>query len=156
MNFLIIDAKRRHKMKRTIYIAAIAALLAFPVYGYSYSGHHMQGKPYHYDVKTVETVSGEIIKVERMNMGCCSMHGIHLTIKTESGSIDAHLGPAAFIEKKMTLAKGDTVEIVGSRITFGDKPVIFAKTVKKGSSLLNLRSDDGTPLWRGSYHRNMK
>lgn len=143
-------------MKRTIFYIAIAALLAFPIYGYSYRGHHMKGKPYHYDVKTVETVRGEITKVERMNMGCCSMQGIHLTIKTESGSLDAHLGPADFIEKKITLSKGDTVEIVGSRITFGDKPVIFAKTVKRGSSLLKLRSDDGTPLWRGNYHRNKK
>jgi hypothetical protein len=50
----------------------------------------------------------------------------------------------------MTIARGDEVQVVGSRISnmLGEK-LIVAKTITKGSVELVLRSDQGVPVWAG-------
>jgi hypothetical protein len=45
------------------------------------------------------------------------------------------------------IAAKNKVEVKGSRITFGGKPVIIAAEVKKGDEVLKLRDDAGFPVW---------
>ena len=47
----------------------------------------------------------------------------------------------------MTLSKGDTVEILGSRITINDGVVLIAREIKKDKETVTLRDDSGRPLW---------
>jgi hypothetical protein len=97
-------------------------------------------------VEAVETVAGP--GRESRDMG-----GLHLTLKTaaESIEVEVHLGPAAFLaEKKMTVAKGDTIEILGSRITMNDRVVLIAREIKKGEDTVTLRDGSGRPLWARS------
>jgi hypothetical protein len=101
-----------------------------------------------YDRDTVETIEGTVVNVATFMRG-----GIHVTLKTAKGDVDAHLGPDFFVKEKIKIAKGDVVEIVGSRIEFNGSKAIIAKSIKKGDVVVQLRKDDGTPLWAGEGRR---
>jgi len=99
---------------------------------------------------TVETVSGEVQKVEKIaplrQMGA----GIHLVVKTDKETIPVHLGPEWFIKRlDAKVGKGDRIEVSGSRITLEGKPVIIASEVRKGDETLLLRDSAGVPVWSG-------
>lgn len=107
-----------------------------------------------YDPKTVETVSGEVRSVEQIQGRGRGRggggHGVHLILKTDKEEIAVHLGPSWYIDKQgLKLAAGDRIEVRGSRVTFEGKPAIIAAEVKKGGQSLQLRDDNGLPLWRG-------
>jgi hypothetical protein len=107
-----------------------------------------------YDVKTVETVSGRVTKVEEIVPHKRMGRGVHLFLETDTGSIAVHLGPAWFIERQdTTITTGDEVEVKGSRVTYEDKPVIIAAELRKGDQVLRLRDASGTPVWSGWRRR---
>lgn len=112
-----------------------------------------QGSPM-YDVKTETTIRGTVESVETITgtggRGRRAMGGTHLVVKTEREAIEVHVGPTAYLtEKGITLAKGDTLEIVGSRVTVDKEPVVIAKQIKKGDKTWTLRDASGRPLWSG-------
>ena len=107
-----------------------------------------------YSVQTVETVSGEVIKVEKIMPVKGMSYGIHIILKTATGDIDVHLGPAWYIDNQdVSVKKGDTVEVKGSKVTVGGKPAIIAAEVKKGDETLMLRDEAGFPYWSGWRRR---
>ncbi len=103
-----------------------------------------------YDPKTVETVSGEVVSVDKIidpGMG----YGVSLTLRTNKETILVYLGPGWFLEKQdLSFAAKDQVEITGSQITFQGKPAIIAAQVKKGDKSLKLRDPAGIPAWAGA------
>ena len=115
------------------------------------------GDPYSrmYNPKTVETLSGEVVSVEKFTPTKRTSPGVHFILKTEKGTIPVHLGPSWYMEKQpVTIAAGDKVEVTGSRITYQGKPAIIAQEVKKGDQVLRLRDAAGTPAWAGQGRRN--
>ncbi|MEZ5417081.1 MAG: hypothetical protein R2708_07045 [Vicinamibacterales bacterium] len=110
-----------------------------------------------YDMATEVTVSGVVQAVETIappGRGRRGLGGMHLQVKAAGDVLDVHLGPTAFLEsKKVTLAAGDTVEIVGSKVTVDGEPAWLARTVKKGDQTWTLRDAAGLPLWRGRTRR---
>lgn len=80
-----------------------------------------------YDVKTEATIDGTVELVESVTgasgKGRRSMGGTHVVVKAASGErIEVHLGPSAYLaERKLAVAKGDAVTIVGSRVTIEPK-----------------------------------
>jgi hypothetical protein len=63
---------------------------------------------------------------------------------------EVHVGPITYLtEKGITLAKGDTLEILGSRVTTDEKPVVIARQIKKGDNTGTLRDASGRPVWSG-------
>ncbi len=116
------------------------------------SGGWGMGTPYGkmYDTKTVETISGEVISVDKIKPMKGMSYGIHMTVKTDKETIPVHLGPEWYIGRLDTkIEKGDTIEVKGSRATFAGKPAIIAAEVKKGESVLVLRDSAGVPVWAG-------
>jgi len=106
-----------------------------------------------YDPKTVETLSGGVVSLDKITPAKGMSYGVHLTLKTDKETISVHLGPAWYIEKQDTKIKpGDKVEVKGSRIIYQEKPVIIAAELKKGNEVLNLRDENGLPLWAGRRH----
>lgn len=103
-----------------------------------------------FDAKTVETLAGEVVEVRRTAPMKGMRRGIHLTLKTDKESVPVHLGPAWFLDNQEKLpAKGDKIEVRGSRVEFDGKPAIIAVTLKDGEMTLRLREEDGFPLWSG-------
>lgn len=107
-----------------------------------------------YDPKTVETISGEIITVDRITPMKGMTGGVHMNVKTDKETISVQLGPSFYIENQdVKLQAKDKVEVKGSRITFDGKPAIIAAEVKKGDEVLKLRDDAGFPVWIGWRRR---
>jgi alanine racemase len=107
-----------------------------------------------YNPKTVETLSGEVVSVEKFTPGRRMSYGVHFTLKTEKEAIPVHMGPSWYLEKQaMVLAPGDKMEVTGSRITYEGKPTIIAAEVKKGDQVLKPRDTAGVPAWAGQGQR---
>ncbi|HXJ80798.1 MAG TPA: DNA-binding protein [Candidatus Methylomirabilis sp.] len=103
-----------------------------------------------YDPKTVETVSGEVVKVDRITPMRGMSGGVHLVVKTAKGDVSVHLGPQWYIENRdVKIEPKDTVKVTGSQVTFQGKPALIASEVKKGDETLTLRDATGVPTWAG-------
>jgi hypothetical protein len=114
------------------------------------SGGWGPGSPYNkmYDPKSLETVSGEVVNVDRIIPNKGMSNGVHLTLKTDKETVSVHLGPAWYLENQdVKIEKKNRIEVTGSRIIFGGKPAIVASEVRKGDEVLTLRDKEGLPLW---------
>jgi hypothetical protein len=116
------------------------------------SGGWGMGTPYQrmYDPAKAETISGTVESVNQV----APMKGMHraveVVVKTDKETIPVHLGPEWYIGRLDTkIAKGDSIEVKGSRVTFDGKPAIIAAEVKKGENTLVLRDAAGVPVWAG-------
>lgn len=133
-------------------IAALAFFIAAPLLAQRQG--RGQGSP-RYDLATETTVTGTVESVEQIagpagGRGRRGLGGTHITLKTSGDTLDVHLGPTAFLnDKKVAIAKGDKLVVVGSRVTVDDERVFIAKEVKKGDTVWTLRDAAGLPLWRG-------
>jgi hypothetical protein len=83
------------------------------------------------------------------------LSGSHLIVRPESAkenseTIDVYLGPADFLKDfEVTFAKGDRVQVIGSKVKYGGAPVVLARQVRRDSTTLYLRDEHGTPYWKG-------
>ena len=107
-----------------------------------------------YDVKTEATLTGTIEDVQQQP--CMGRRtGTHLTLKTESETVDVCLGPPAYVQEKgFSFTKGERVEVIGSRVKLGGKDVVVARQITKGNEVLTLRNAQGIPAWSGGRRRN--
>jgi hypothetical protein len=100
-----------------------------------------------YDPAGEIDINGTVVSVREVPRGN-PLSGLHLVVSTQSGEIDSYLGPADFVKEfDVTFSKGDTVNIIGSRVTFGGARVLLARQVRKGDVCLYLRDDTGYPNW---------
>ena len=104
-----------------------------------------------YDVTTVQTINAVVVRIDTLGLfGGTGYYGIHLLVTTENEQIPVHLGPALYLnELNNKISLKDTVTITGSRITYEGKPAIIAREIQDGNQRLQLRDNNGLPLWRG-------
>ncbi len=101
-----------------------------------------------YNPQTIETISGEVVSVDKITPLKGMNYGVHIVVKTDKEAISVHLGPGWYIEnQRVKIAPKDKIEVKGSRITFEGKPAIIAAEVKKGEDVLTLRNANGVPAW---------
>jgi hypothetical protein len=101
-----------------------------------------------YDPATEATLTGTIDEVKNLTAGGRGAGGIHLALGTASGPIEVHVGPAWFLSSKnVTFAEGETLTVVGSRMTMGGRAIMIAREIRKGDQVLTLRDASGFPLW---------
>jgi hypothetical protein len=113
------------------------------------NGRGRAGGPRMFDPKSVTTIQGEVLEIERASMGR-RHEGVHLTVAMGSEKISVHLGPDFYVSRQaLKLAKGDSIEVKGSRVSMGGQPIIVAQEVRRGGDVLALRDASGVPLWRG-------
>lgn len=107
-----------------------------------------------YNTKTVETIPGVVVSVDKITPMKGMSHGVHMILKTNKETLAIHLGPSWYIENQdIKIVPKDKVEVKGSRITFEGKPAIIAAEVKKGNEILKLRDEKGFPVWSGWRRR---
>ena len=103
-----------------------------------------------YDVRTVETIAGEVTRVDEFVPIQGVYPGIHITLATDSESVSVHLGPAWFLENQDgAIVVGDAVIVTGSRIVYQGAPAIIAASVQRDDQVLQLRDPRGVPVWSG-------
>lgn len=107
-----------------------------------------------YDPATETSIKGT---VEEAKQETHRMMGTHVVVKVGGESKEVMLGPSDFITGQgFSFAKGDSIEVTGSRITMGGIEYIIAREVVKGGKTLTLRDTSGRPQWAGKgMHRGM-
>lgn len=108
----------------------------------------MMGGMAAFDASTVETFKGTVAAVDRVQR-MPGMAGVHLKVQVGAETRVVHLGPAMYVDPRMTFAAKDEVEVTGSRVQLAGEPAVLAVAVKKAGKVLELRKADGTPLFRG-------
>lgn len=72
----------------------------------------------------------------------------HLTIKTDTETLDIYLCPKSFIDDMgVNFAKGDEIALTGSKWKSADAEMVLAREVVKGTDTLVLRDEKGNPVW---------
>jgi len=103
---------------------------------------------YAYDQSAQQTVRGWVVSGRDFQCPVSGTLGSHITVKTETGTIEVHLAPASFMKQyEILIRKDDNVTVVGSRITFEGKPALIAKSIVIGRDTYNFRDPKGKPLW---------
>jgi hypothetical protein len=153
-------------MKRTVSVAMISVAFAFlsasllaqppgPAWWRGSGGWGMHA-PFGriYNPNTIQTVSGEVTSVDLVPMMHGMHQGVHLTLKTNGETQTVVLGPEWYIAGQDTkIAKGDKVQVTGSKVQWAGKPLIIASQIKKGDQVLVLRDQNGFPAWMGWRQR---
>jgi DNA/RNA endonuclease YhcR with UshA esterase domain len=125
---------------------AVAAVLAVSVAALAQGPSPRRRR---YDPKTEITVKGTVEDVQQYT-GRHGMTGVHLILKTDSSTLDVHVGPSAYISQQhFSFAKGDSIEVVGSKITLRGTETLLAREITKDGKTLVLRDAQGIPQWAG-------
>ena len=125
-------------------ISAWALLVAIPALA---QGPGRRGWARHYNPATEVRVKGTVQKVPQVGR-YGGGPSTFIILKTEKENLEVHLGPTAFVTLSgFAFAKGDQIEVVGSRVKFGDADVLLAREVQKDGKTLVLRDANGIPKW---------
>ena len=107
-----------------------------------------------YNKNTVETIIGEVVKVDKIIPIKGMSYGIHLLLKTGKDTISIHVGPAWFVNNQnIKINLKDKVAVTGSKIIYQNSPTIIASEIKKGNETITLRDKNGYPVWSRSRRR---
>ena len=147
-------------MKKLVAVSTVVVFLLFPLspaalaqaMKWRGSGGWGPGSDYGrmYDPKTVETVTGDVVKVDRITPMPGMSSGVHLVVKTDKGDVSVHLGPQWYLENQdVKIEPKNKVVIKGSRVMLQGQPALIAAEVRKGDGILKLRDDAGVPMWAG-------
>jgi sporulation protein YlmC with PRC-barrel domain len=114
--------------------------LNYPVGGYP----GIWGDPFGgmFNPKTMDTVSGEILKIEYHDE-------MTLLVYTDAKKpVLVALGPTGyFISQVRTLQPGDKITVTGSKVIVDDTPYVIATKIKEGNEELHVRDKEGHPIW---------
>jgi hypothetical protein len=96
-----------------------------------------------YNVASEAAFSGPVQEVQQFT-------GTRLIVKTDSGSIQVHVGPNTYISsQQFSFAQGDQIEVVGSKVNMNGTDVILAREIRNEGKTLVLRNAQGVPNWAG-------
>jgi hypothetical protein len=100
-----------------------------------------------YDPGTTVEFDGVVTEAREVPRGS-AMRGLHLTVDTGKESLDVYLAPTEFMKQfDFNFAKGDRIEIAGSKVKSGGATVVLAREVRRQSQTLYLRDASGNPYW---------
>ncbi len=101
-----------------------------------------------YNPDSVETITGEVVSVDRFTSNRGRSQGMRMQIRTGNETVSVHLGPAWYWQNQgMTIEPNDRIQVQGSRVNMAGTPAIIAAQVQKGNQVLRLRNENGVPVW---------
>lgn len=101
-----------------------------------------------YDLHTETKIKGTVEEVKLPPKGG-EKEIVHLQVKDGTNSVDVYLCPKSFFDDMgMSFAKGDELNITGSKVKQGDADLFLAREIVKGSNdTFLLRDGKGDPVW---------
>lgn len=168
---LSIDMMIKHRHFTVVMLSSLGVLVASPVFAQHGPGRHgpdsvqrEQARGPAYDTTSEATFKGTVAdvktgrsalywvsRIHTLGLGHTGVQEETLLLKTDTGTVQIHLGPSAFLtEKKVEIRKGDTLELIGSRVTVGEAQVVLAREIRRGDNAWTLRDATGRPLWSSS------
>jgi hypothetical protein len=137
------------KVNQTFGVAAVAAVIFLAVTIVLAQGPGPAKGMRNYDSNAEITAKGTVEEVLQVQ-GKGSWGGMHVILKAETENLEVHLGPSSYIsQKQFSFAKGDQIEVLGSKVKLGTKDVLIAREVTKDGRTLVLRNSQGIPVWSG-------
>lgn len=138
-------------------IARILAVLAIALLAVAVPLALGQGGPgrgmRNYDPSTETTVKGTVDEVLQQT-GRNERNGTHLVLRTDAGNLTVHVGPSGYIaDQGFSFAKGDALEVTGSKVKIRGQDVVLAREIKKDGKVLTLRDAQGIPKWSRGRQR---
>ena len=99
-----------------------------------------------YDAQTETKMRGT---VDDVRLPSSAKEIVYLQLKTEAGaSVEVYVCPKSFLDEMgVAFAKGDQIDLSGSKVKQGDGDLILAREIVKKSDTLVLRDDKGKPVW---------
>lgn len=99
-----------------------------------------------YDKATEVKLSTAIDSVKAVTVD--GQERVSLMVKDGADLVEVYVAPKAFLADMSTeFAKGDQVEITGSKLKNDNGVLILAREVIKGNNTLVLRDKAGEPVW---------
>ena len=96
---------------------------------------------------TEATIIGEVESMDTHEHDP-GMKCFRLILTTGTETLVVHVAPAEFLEKnKIKFTRGETLEIIGSRIKEDNVDALLPREIKQGPKTIMLRDRDGRPLW---------
>lgn len=76
--------------------------------------------------------------------------GVRIVMRRGADELNVFAGPEWFLESQdFDLQLSDEIQVRGSMVTVGGEPVIFPTMIIKDDKVIQLRDEQGTPLWLG-------
>jgi hypothetical protein len=126
----------------------ITKVMTTVVFAVGLLGIHNAGAQPDYDAKTVETIGGKVLSIEKTTPAKKRGYWIDVMLQTANGTIAVQLGPAWYIDKQTPrIEANDIITVTGSRLTMDGRSAIVAADVTRGNELLKLRENNGIPVW---------
>lgn len=101
-----------------------------------------------YDPAQEVKVKGEVLDLKEYNCPVSGGMGAHLVLQTAEGQLEVHLALTSFLsDYGIVLAKGDKLEIVGTKVTIHDMPAMLVRKIMKNENEYSFRDAKGNPLW---------
>src|SRR5579872_2693806 len=100
-----------------------------------------------YDPVKFTRTSGTIVDIR--DVGAPSaLRGIFVTIRADKRDLEVYLCPPEFLKRfELTLHRGDTLQLSGSRVKFGGGDLLLTREMRRHTDILVLRDEDGNPYW---------
>ena len=122
--------------------AVVMALITVPLWGQSASKTGPK-----YDIANEVKIKGVVEEIRDVPG---PFEGIHLVVKTDTGTVLVRVAPSDFLkEMDTTFNKGDQVEVVGAKAPDAPEEEILAREITIGNNVLTLRDNKGIPIWAG-------
>lgn len=134
--------KRSHTL-RVLFVAAIVLILSATVLSAQKTGSQTIGQKY--DLTTETKLKGTVDEVKVIPGPA---EGIHLIVKSGTETYFVHVAPETFLkEMEFSVNKGDSVEVLGSKIKVDGQEEILAREITDNNNQLTLRDKKGMPIW---------
>jgi len=122
-----------------------AVLLLSAAAGAQQRGPLASSRPAAYDMTRETVLQGTVVTYTESSP--VPPIGAHVTVQTESGVVDVHLGPASYLRgNHFSLSAGDSVRFTGVSVPANQGRVFLARIAQKGNQSIAIRS------LRGSLH----
>ncbi|MBS1853484.1 MAG: hypothetical protein JST79_21510 [Acidobacteria bacterium] len=102
-----------------------------------------------YNKATEAVFKGVVQEVRERHCPISGSLGEHFLLKVADGStIEVHITTVKFMKDYgFSFAKGDEVEVTGSKVKFEGVDTILAREIKRGNDVFAFRDKDGNPVW---------
>jgi len=109
----------------------------------------LQARAATYDAKRETFLEGTVVAYNENAQ--VAPTGAHATLRTNTGEIDVHLGPASYLQSKhFSLAAGDAARFAGANAVINGRNVFLARTAQRGNQIIAIRSPRGSLLANGA------
>jgi hypothetical protein len=146
---IVLESERAQaKQERNGTVKTITKKITIVVFAVGLLGIHNTLAQSDYDVKSVETIGGKVLSIEKTAPAKRRGYWVNLLLQTGKETIAVQLGPAWYIDKQTPrIQPNDTIKVTGSRVTMDGRSIIVAADVTKENELLRLREAKGIPVW---------